>query len=182
MKSSLGKEIVLTDKGNTNIIGYYDDAGAEDESDRTSTSGYRIFIDGNINSRESKKHNIVAGSSTEVRHQGMAHATYELLWLKHLLQKLQFCEVGPMELVCDNQSDLHLSSNPIFLERTKHIKFDCHFIRENILSIESSEFPLSILRINLLINLLNLYGVLGLLTYVKSRMRMMYILHLEGEF
>jgi hypothetical protein len=31
MKSSLGKEIVLTDKGNTNIIGYYDDAGAEDE-------------------------------------------------------------------------------------------------------------------------------------------------------
>ncbi|MCI15981.1 hypothetical protein A2U01_0037121, partial [Trifolium medium] len=33
MKSSLGKVLVLTNKGNTNIIGYSDAAGAEDASD-----------------------------------------------------------------------------------------------------------------------------------------------------
>jgi len=32
------------------------------------------------------------------------------------------------------QSALHLSSNPIFHERPKHIKVHCHFIRDNILS------------------------------------------------
>nr|KYP32609.1 Copia protein [Cajanus cajan] len=39
-----------------------------------------------------------------------------------------------MELVCDNQSTLYLSSNPFFHERKKHIEVDYHFIIEKILS------------------------------------------------
>lgn len=68
----------------------------------------------------------------QAKYQAMAHATCELLWLKHLLQELHFCEVGPMELVCDNHSALHLSSNSVFHERTKHIEVDSRFLREKI--------------------------------------------------
>jgi len=57
MKSSLGKELVFTDKGNTVIIGYFD---AGDASDRRSTSSYCIFMGGIIISWESRKHTIVA--------------------------------------------------------------------------------------------------------------------------
>jgi hypothetical protein len=64
----------------------------------------------------------------------MANATCELAWLRNLLQELKFCEICPMELAWDNQSALHLSSNPIFHKRTKHIEVDCHFIREKIIS------------------------------------------------
>ncbi|KAM3356275.1 hypothetical protein P3S68_022989 [Capsicum galapagoense] len=64
----------------------------------------------------------------------MAAATCELVWIKQLLRELKFGETGKMELVCDNQAALHIASNPVFHERTKHIEIDCHFVREKILS------------------------------------------------
>ena len=64
----------------------------------------------------------------------MAFATCELKWLKHLLQELRFWKDEQMKLICNNQVVLHISSNPVFHEMTKHIEVDCHFIREKIAS------------------------------------------------
>ncbi|KAK2396286.1 hypothetical protein QL285_057944 [Trifolium repens] len=83
IKGSPGKGLVFTDRGNTNIIGYSDADWAGDASDRRSTSGYCVFIGGNLISWKSKKQTVVARSSTEAKYRAMAHATYELLWLKH---------------------------------------------------------------------------------------------------
>ena len=64
----------------------------------------------------------------------MALEICELIWLKHLLQELRFGKDEQMKLKCDNQVALHISSNSVFYERTKHIKVCCHFIQKKIAS------------------------------------------------
>ena len=66
----------------------------------------------------------------------MTMITCELMWIKQFLQELRLCEVVQMRLYCDNQAALHIASNSVFHERTKHIEIDCHFIREKLLSKE----------------------------------------------
>ena len=62
----------------------------------------------------------------------MAVVTSELVWLRHLLFDFGFQVSSPMVLFCDNRAAIHIASNPIFHERTKHIEIDCHFIREKV--------------------------------------------------
>ena len=69
---------------------------------------------------KSKKQDVVARSSARAEYQAMALATCELIWLKHLLQELRFGKDEQMKLICDNQATLHISSNPVFHEMTKH--------------------------------------------------------------
>ena len=97
-------------------------------------SGYSVFIGGNLIFWKSKKQDIVARFSAEVEYRAMTLATCELIWLKHLLQELKYGKDEQMKLICDNQAALHISSNLVFHERTKHIKVDCHFVREKIAS------------------------------------------------
>lgn len=62
----------------------------------------------------------------------MATTTCELKWLKGLLLSLGVHHNTSMRLYCDSQAALHIATNPVFHERTKHIKIDCHFVRDEI--------------------------------------------------
>jgi len=136
VKKAPGQGLLYEDKGNTQVFGYCDADWAGCPMDRRSTSGYCVFIGGNLISWKSKKQTVVARSSAEAEYRSMAMVTCELMWIKQFLQELKFCEVGQMKLFCDNQAALHIVSNPVFHERTKHIEVDCHFIREKLFSKE----------------------------------------------
>ena len=126
--------MLYENRGHTRIVGYFDADWAGSLVDRSSTSGHCVFIGRNLVSWKSKKQDVVAGSSAEAEYRAMTLATCELIWLRHLLQEQRFGTDEQMKLICDNQVALHITSNQVFHERTKHIEVECHYIREKIVS------------------------------------------------
>ncbi|KAL0399825.1 UNVERIFIED_CONTAM: hypothetical protein Sradi_2325800 [Sesamum radiatum] len=64
----------------------------------------------------------------------MAHTANEMIWLKDLLGELGFLYDEPLPMYCNNQAVIHIARGPVFHEKTKYIKVDCHFIREAVMS------------------------------------------------
>ncbi|WJZ84735.1 hypothetical protein VitviT2T_004328 [Vitis vinifera] len=134
LKKTIGRGIVMRRNGHTDIIGFSDSDWAGNTIDRRSTTGYCMFVGGNLVSWKSKKQPVVARSSAEAEYRAMAAASCEMVWLKNLLTDLGFSPTSPMKLFCDNQAAMHITANPVFHERTKHIEVDCHFIRQQVQS------------------------------------------------
>ena len=133
-KGTPSQGVLYENRGHTQIVEYCDANRAGSPIDRCSTSGYCVFIGGNLVSWKSKKQDVISISSAEAEYRAMASATCALIWLRHLLQELRFGKNEQMKLICDNQAALHIAYNPVFHEMTKHIEVDCHFIRKKIAS------------------------------------------------
>ncbi|BBN70430.1 Seven transmembrane MLO family protein [Prunus dulcis] len=134
LKGSIGRGIIMKNNGHTQIMAYTDADWAGNAIDRKSTTGYCTFVGGNIVTWKSKKQNVIARSSAEAEYRAMASTACELIWLKSLISDLGFLSNKPMSLFCDNQAAMHIASNPVFHERTKHIEVDCHYVREQVQS------------------------------------------------
>ncbi|GJY81460.1 retrovirus-related pol polyprotein from transposon TNT 1-94 [Tanacetum coccineum] len=55
-----------------------------------STTGYCVFVGGNLVSWKSKKQNVVSRSSLEAEYRAIAQTTCELVWLRNLLGEIGF--------------------------------------------------------------------------------------------
>ena len=64
---------------------YTDSDFAGSLSDRRSTSGYCLFLDGNLVIWRSKKQDAVARSSTEAEFRALAHGLTEIISIKRIL-------------------------------------------------------------------------------------------------
>lgn len=62
----------------------------------------------------------------------MAITCCELKWLRYLLHDLCVPQPHPTPLYCNNQTALHISSNPVFHDQTKNIEIDRYFIHDEI--------------------------------------------------
>ena len=79
IKGTLGQRVLYENRGHTQVIGYCDAYWVGSPVDRSSTSGYRVFIGGNLISWKSKKHDVVLRSSAEAEYRAMTLAICELI-------------------------------------------------------------------------------------------------------
>jgi hypothetical protein len=132
LKGSPGKGILFSNYGHLNVEGFTDADWAGSIDDRKSTSGYCVFVGGNIVSWRSKKQSVVARSTAEAEFRSMALGICELMWVKILLSELLLFNGMPLKLYCDNQAAINIVNNPVHHDRTKHVGIDRHFIKEKL--------------------------------------------------
>ncbi|KAL2230852.1 UNVERIFIED_CONTAM: Retrovirus-related Pol polyprotein from transposon RE1, partial [Sesamum indicum] len=115
---------------------------------RKSLSGFCIFVGETPISWKTKKQTTVARSSAEAEYRSMATTTCEVTWLVYLLKNLGIEVKTPIPFYCDNKTALHITTNPVFHERKKHLEIDCHvlFPPFKIQAILGHPQPKSILR------------------------------------
>ena len=67
-----------------------------------------------------KLQTIVALSTTEAEYIVATQSCKEVIWIQRLLKELEHKQEN-ISMFCDNYSDLHITRNPVFYSRTKHI-------------------------------------------------------------
>ncbi|KAL0356380.1 UNVERIFIED_CONTAM: Retrovirus-related Pol polyprotein from transposon TNT 1-94 [Sesamum radiatum] len=100
---------------------------AGDQDDRRSTSGYVFMLGTGAISWSSKKQRIVTLSSTEAEFIAATTCACQAIWLRRILEELNFKQSGATTVFCDNNSAIKLSRNRCYMERSKHIDVKFYF-------------------------------------------------------
>ena len=132
LKSSPGKGLMFKSHGHLNVEGYCDADWASCLDDRRSTSGYCVFVGGNLVSWRSKKQSVVSRSTAEAEYRAMSLGVSEMLWVRNLLSELNVLRKGPFRVWCDNKSAINIANNHVQHDRTKHVDIDRFFIKERL--------------------------------------------------
>ena len=90
-----------------NLTAYSDADYAADLQTRRSTSGYIFTIAGGCISWASQRQSLVSLSTTESEYIAATLATKELVWLRQLLNDIDFLHKGPTPLHIDSQSAIN---------------------------------------------------------------------------
>lgn len=122
LKYTRGNDIRLSGFTNANWVG--------SPVDRKSTSGYCFIVGSGITSWCSRKQKSVTLSYAEVKYMAASTASCEAIRLWKLLVNLLKEKMEATNILCDNQSCIKLSENPVFHDQWKHNDIKCHFIRD----------------------------------------------------
>ncbi|XP_031263342.1 receptor-like protein EIX1 [Pistacia vera] len=117
------------------LVGYVDADFAGDRDSRKSTTAYYFTLGGNCVSWKAQLQPLVALSTTEAEYVAVLDAFKEATWLQGILKEANLLN-GTATVYSDSQSAIHLSKNPVYHERTKHVDVRHHYVRDLIAKVE----------------------------------------------
>ena len=132
LKETCGQGLLYTVDTNLSLTAFCDADCSSCPTTRLSRTGFCVLLGGSLVGWKCKKQQVVSRSSAEAEYRSLADTCCELTWIVSLLHELNLKSVTPISLFCDNKSALHIASNPVFHERTKHIEIDCHLVRQKL--------------------------------------------------
>ncbi|CAI7729998.1 unnamed protein product [Closterium sp. NIES-54] len=111
------------------LSGFSDSSWADSQLDRRSSQGYGFTLGSDLVTWRSTRSSSVSLSSCEAELYVGTMAAQESRWLCFLLPELGAPQPCPT-LWCDNASTIHLTQDPVYHARSKHIELCYFFIRE----------------------------------------------------
>ena len=111
-------------EGNHDYILYWytDVYWARSVLDRRSTSGGCYIMGSTMISWFSRKQSSVAISTAEAEYIAACSTSCEAIWLQKLMSGLFNLELDTTVILCDNQSCIKMTENPLFNHKSKHIE------------------------------------------------------------
>ena len=104
--------------------------GDRNISDRKSTSSGCYSLGSAMISWFSRKQSSVALSTAEVEYIATCSTSCEAIWFRKLLSRLFNLELDTTVILCNNQSCIKMTENPVFHDRSKHIEIRYFYIRD----------------------------------------------------
>jgi hypothetical protein len=113
----------------SNLHGFCDSDWVGDRDLFLSTTGWVFVMNGAAISWQSKRGKTPAQSSCDAEYVAEGLAAQEICHLRNILGELHMEPSDPIPLYSDSQSAIHLTKNPVFHERSKHIGLKFHLSR-----------------------------------------------------
>ena len=130
LKGTIDFRIYYDGNHDYRLYGYIDADWTGSVSDRRSTSGGCYSMGFAIISWFSRKQSSVALSTVEAEYITACSASCESIWLQKMMLGLFNLELDTTVILCDKQSCIKMTKNPVIHDRSKHIEIWYFYIRD----------------------------------------------------
>ena len=89
---------------------------------KKSSSGGCYCLGSTMISWFSKKQSSIALSMAEAEYKEACSTSCEAIWFRKLMSRLSDMELDTIVILCDNQSCIKMTENPLFCDKSKHIE------------------------------------------------------------
>jgi hypothetical protein len=129
---SLGITYTCSNTDPNRLLAFADADWAACTATRRSVSGYICLLNGAAISWKSRQQKSVASSTSEAEFVSASRASDDIVWLRRVLCALRLTQGTPTPLFEDNRGCRMMSENPVANDRTKHIDYRIHSLRERV--------------------------------------------------